>query len=187
MSVCFLGLDLAALSTRPTGYCVLYLDMCCDVGIVFSDDDILRLAVSVKPKVIAIDSPLSLAIDGGALRKCDLEARKRGYMVLPLSMPNMAKLTVRGMKLRDRLSALGFEVIEVFPTGAFKVLGLTPPKRNFKEALNGLRRLGLRLNKAETVHELDAAISAYVAYKYVKSEVEVLGDPREGVIIMPML
>ncbi len=182
----FLGFDLAASDKRPSGYCILSsCDMSCKTGIVRGDDEILRLVLDVKPRVIAIDSPLSFAIDGKPFRACDLEARRRGFMVLPLNMPSMAKLTMRGIKLKNKLQELGFEVIEVFPTGAFKALNIPPPKRGFKEAMEGLKMLGLKLSNVKSVHELDAAIAAYTAYKYVKGEVELLGDPQEGIIAMP--
>ncbi|MEM0233221.1 MAG: DUF429 domain-containing protein [Candidatus Nezhaarchaeales archaeon] len=185
-SITFLGIDLAASSKRPSGYCVLYLeDMHCMTGMVRSDEEILGLASRFKPKVIAVDSPLSYATNGGAFRRCDLEARRRGFMVLPLSMPSMMKLTERGIRLKEGLERMGFKVIEVFPAGGFKALRIKSPKKGFNDALAGLRGLGLKLCDVWTVHELDAVMAAYIAYKYFKGEVEVLGDPIEGVIVIP--
>lgn len=182
----FLGIDLAASSKRFSGYCALSSsDMVCVTGVVKNDEEIVEIALSIKPKVIAVDSPLSYALGGGSFRKCDLEAKRRGFMVLPLSIPSMAKLTERGVKLRERLEGAGFEVIEVFPTGGFKALGIRPPKKRFEEALSGLRRLGLKLHSVKSVHELDAIMAAYTAYKYFKGEVEIFGDPAEGIIVIP--
>lgn len=160
-------------------------DMLCVTGLLKSDEEILGLALQVKPKIVAIDSPLSYAINGGSFRKCDLEARKRGFMVLPLSLPGMAKLVDRGVRLRMKLEGAGFEVIEVFPTGGFKSLRIKPPKKGFSDALRGLRELGLKIHEVKSVHELDAVMAAYTAYKYVKGEVEVFGDPMEGTIVIP--
>ena len=159
-------------------------DLSCDIGLVKTDDEILSLISRIRPRVIAIDSPLSYA-RSGSFRMCDLEARRRGFMVLPLSMPSMAKLTARGVRLKQRLCEKGYEVIEVFPTGAFRALGLTPPKRDLAKAIEGLRSLGLRISDIGSVHEVDAVMAAYVAYLYVKGEVELLGDSSEGVIVMP--
>lgn len=182
----FLGIDLAASDKRPSGYCVLYSeDLLCETGIIRSDKEIMELASKVWPKVIAIDSPLSYALRGRSFRECDIEARRRGFMVLPLSMPSMARLTERGIKLKENLKKAGFEVIEVFPTGGFKALGIKPPKRGFEETLVGLRNLGLRICGVKSVHELDAVMAAYTAYKYFKGEVEVLGDVKEGFIVIP--
>jgi len=185
-SVTFMGIDLAASDKRPSGYCMLYLeDMRCVTGMVRSDEEILSLALNFKPKIVAIDSPLSYAVNGGSFRKCDLEARRRGFMVLPLSMPSMMKLTERGVKLKERLEKMGFKVIEVFPGGGFKVLRIKSPKKGFNDALAGLRGLGLKLYDVRSVHELDAVMAAYIAYKYFKGEVEMLGDLEEGVIVVP--
>lgn len=182
----FLGIDLAASSKRFSGYCVLSsIDMLCVTGVVKRDEEVLELALKIEPKVIAMDSPLSYAINGGSFRKCDLEARKRGFMVLPLSMPSMAKLAERGVKLRGELEKAGFEVIEVFPTGGFRALGIKPPKKGFNDALAGLRKLGLKLCDVKSVHELDAVMAAYIAYKYFKGEAESIGDPVEGIIVVP--
>ncbi|RLF11664.1 MAG: hypothetical protein DRJ62_03430 [Thermoprotei archaeon] len=179
----FLGLDLSASSRRPTGYCILKADLTCSVGLVWSDEEIVRVCIESKPTIVAIDSPLTSS--RRHFRACDLEARRRGFKVLPLTFPAMRELTARGIKLRVELSSLGFKVIEVFPTGAFIALSLTPPKRSLPEAVEGLRSLGLKLPSNVSVHEADAAMSAYVAYKYSKGEVELLGDPSEGVIVIP--
>ena len=182
----FLGIDLAASDERPSGYCVLSSrDMSCETGIAKRDEELLRLALSARPRVVAIDAPLSFAADGGPFRRCDLEARRRGFMVLPLSLPSMARLTTRGIELKRLLEERGFEVIEVFPTGGFRTLGIVPPRREIDKALKGLRSMGLRIEGVESVHELDAVMAAYTAYKYFVGEVEVLGDPTEGVIVFP--
>jgi predicted nuclease with RNAse H fold len=182
----FLGIDLAASDRRPSGYCVLSSrDMSCRTGIAKRDEELLELALSARPRVVAIDAPLSFAANGGPFRRCDLEARRRGFMVLPLSMPSMAKLTARGVRLRRSLEERGLEVIEVFPTGGFRALGIEPPKRGLNKALEGLRRMGLKVENVENVHEVDAVMAAYIAYKYFVGEVEVVGDPVEGVIIVP--
>jgi predicted nuclease with RNAse H fold len=182
----FLGVDLAASDRRPSGYCILSSrDMSCKTGIAKKDEELLGLALSARPRAIAIDAPLSFAANGGPFRRCDLEARKRGFMVFPLSMPSMAKLTMRGVQLKRAFEERGFEVIEVFPTGGFKALGIEPPKRGMDKALEGLKRLGLRFEGVKNVHELDAVMAAYTAYKYFKGEVEVVGDSAEGIIVIP--
>ncbi len=182
----FLGIDLAASDERPSGYCVLSSrDLSCETGIVEKDEELLGLALSVRPRVVAIDAPLSFAVSGGPFRRCDLEARRRGFMVLPLNLPSMVRLTTRGIELKRVLEERGFEVIEVFPTGGFRALGIVPPRRGLGEALEGLRKMGLRIEGAKSVHELDAVMAAYTAFKYFVGEAEVLGDPTEGVIVFP--
>ncbi|MDI9620067.1 MAG: DUF429 domain-containing protein [Candidatus Nezhaarchaeota archaeon] len=182
----FLGIDLAATERRPSGYCVLSAcSMSCDAGLLRFDEEVINLALSLKPKVVAVDSPLSMPKGGGAFRFCDLEARRRGFKVLPLSLPGMLRLARRGIKLGEALRDVGCDVIEVFPTGAFVALGIASPKKDFEGSLKGLLRLGLRLGNVRSIHELDAAMSAYVAYKYFKGEVELIGDKCEGFIVLP--
>lgn len=179
----FLGIDLAASPKRPTGFCILK-EFECITGIIKSDEEILDLAY-VNPKIIAIDSPLSFSLNNKPFRTCDLEARKRGFFVLPLSMTAMKKLTARGIKLKKEFNEMGYQVIEVFPTGAFLALNIIPPKKSIEKTIKGLRELGLIFSNDKTIHELDAMISAYVAYKYYKGEVEILGNAEEGTIVIP--
>ncbi|MDH5806896.1 MAG: DUF429 domain-containing protein [Candidatus Methanomethylicaceae archaeon] len=179
----FLGIDLAASPKRPTGFCILK-ELECITGIVKTDEEILNLA-NINPKIIAIDSPLSFSLNNKPFRICDLEARRKGFFVLPLNIISMKKLTIRGIKLKKEFNKMGFQVIEVFPTGAFLALNIIPPKKDIKKAIKGLRELGLIFSNEKTIHELDAMISAYVAYKYYKGEVEVLGNNEEGTIIIP--
>ncbi|MCC6013809.1 MAG: DUF429 domain-containing protein [Candidatus Verstraetearchaeota archaeon] len=184
----FLGIDLAALEKRPSGYCILEKinnELLCKTGVIKKDNEIIKLAYENKPIVISIDSPLSFSKNGKAFRLCDIEARRRGFMVLPLNIPSMKLLTLRGIRIKEELSKMGFEVIEVFPAGAFKSLNIPSPKRDFKKAIEGLKKIGLKFSNVKTIHELDAIISAYTAYKYYKKEVIILGD-QEGTIVFPL-
>ncbi|MCS7097744.1 MAG: DUF429 domain-containing protein [Candidatus Methanomethyliaceae archaeon] len=180
----FLGIDLAASSNRPTGFCIMK-NFECHTGIIKTDEEILELA-KVNPSIIAIDSPLSFSLKGSPFRVCDLEARRRKFMVLPLNIPTMKNLTIRGIKIKREFNSMGFKVIEVFPTGAFKAMNIIPPKKDLERAIEGLRKLGLIFSGKKTIHELDAIISAYVAYKYFKGEVELLGIDEEGIIVIPI-
>jgi predicted nuclease with RNAse H fold len=185
----FLGIDLAALEKRPSGYCILEKinnELLCKTGIIKKDSEIIKLAHENKPIVISIDSPLSFSKNGKAFRLCDIEARRRGFMVLPLNISSMKLLTLRGIRIKKELSGMGFEVIEVFPTGAFKSLNIPLPKRDFNKTIENLRKLNLKFDKVKTIHELDAIISAYTAYKYYKKEAIILGDQEEGTIVFPL-
>ena len=80
-----LGLDLAGVETRPTGLCVL-MDMKAKTSLVYLDEEIVKRVEESKPKVVAIDAPLSLpagreSIDQKTsihLRECDKELLKKG-------------------------------------------------------------------------------------------------------------
>ncbi|RLI26222.1 DUF429 domain-containing protein [Candidatus Bathyarchaeota archaeon] len=189
-----LGLDLAGVETRPTGFCILDDELSAETGILYGDEEILMLTLRHRPSVVAVDAPLYLprgrsSIEdrsGPHLRECDKALRRAGIRFLPITLGAMRKLTVRGMRLKERLEKLGFEVIEVYPGGAQDVLGIPRGKRSLEGLRRGLERLGLRgLREGATVHELDAATAAYVGYLYLKGEYAALGDESEGLIIMP--
>jgi len=53
------GLDLAGVETRPTGVCIL-VGMKAETSLLYTNDELLKNTEASKPKVIAIDAPLSL-------------------------------------------------------------------------------------------------------------------------------
>jgi predicted nuclease with RNAse H fold len=119
---------------------------------------------------------------------CDLELRTLGIRFFPVTLGPMRSLTMRGIALKNVLEANGLEVIETYPGGAQDVWGI--PRRRDSE---GLRR-GLKTWVAGDVdkpkitgHELDAITCAIVAELYSRGEYIALGDPREGLIILPRL
>jgi len=188
-----LGVDLAGVESRPTGLCVLK-GLKAEVWVAWSDGEIVEAAHRHRPAVVAVDAPLSIPRGRRSLeersshhlRACDRALLKRGIKFFPVTLGPMRKLTARGMKLKEVLEAEGFKVIEVYPGGAQDMLGV-PRKGAGKEALlEGLRRLGLEgLSSEASDHELDAATAALVGALYLAGLHEDLGDPEEGVIVMP--
>jgi predicted nuclease with RNAse H fold len=53
------GLDLAGVDSRPTGFCVLD-GLKAETSLVYGDREIIRRVEEVKPRIIAVDVPLSL-------------------------------------------------------------------------------------------------------------------------------
>ena len=53
------GLDLAGVESRPTGFCIL-ADMQAQTCLVYTDKEILAKIRESNPRVVAIDAPLSL-------------------------------------------------------------------------------------------------------------------------------
>ena len=99
-----------------------------------------------KPSVIAIDAPI---IKGDSLvRKADRLMKKYGAM--PLTMPSMRLLAQRGTKVARKFEELGYEVIEVFPTGTAKILGFY--EKNYRKSIQHLNMQNVFNNK----HEYDA-------------------------------
>ena len=87
------GLDLAGVETRPTGFCVLR-GMDADTFLTHTDAEILGKTMENKPDIVAIDAPLSLPPGrksleertGVHLRECDRELLKRGIRFFPVTL-----------------------------------------------------------------------------------------------------
>ncbi|RLF15011.1 MAG: DUF429 domain-containing protein [Thermoprotei archaeon] len=193
MSPAVLGVDLAGSERRPTGLCLLR-GLKVELGIAWTDREIVEAAVKGAADLIAIDAPLSLPRGRRSLeehsphhlRECDRELLKRRIKFFPVTLGPMRKLTARGMRLKAELESLGFKVIEVYPGGAQDVLGI-PRKSEGKDKLyEGLAKLGLEgLKPDASDHELDAVTAAIVGALYLLGLHEDYGDPKEGIIVMP--
>jgi predicted nuclease with RNAse H fold len=82
-------------------------------------------------------------------------------------------------------------VFETFPDAAFCALAghRPPPKRTREgraERLALLQRAGVRIPAGHSLHELDACAAALVARRFAAGEAGWVGDPREGVIVVPV-
>jgi len=186
------GLDLAGVEARPSGLCVLR-DMHAKACLVYSNEDIIKRIQDLKPKIIAIDAPLSLPAGRKSLeertevhlRECDRELLKRGIKFFPVTLGPMRKLTERGIKFKKILENKGLKVIEVYPGGAQDVLRI-PRKRNGLDKLRkGLEKLKVKgLNERMTDHELDAVTSALIGKLFLEGKTETFGR-LDGEIIMP--
>lgn len=186
------GLDLAGVETRPTGFCVLkYVTI--ETGLAHTDNEILRLVQAASPQVIAIDAPLSLppgrqSIEQKTevhLRECDKELLRRRIRFFPTTLGPMRKLTVRGMNLKRILEGKGLRVIEVYPGGAQDVLGIPRKQQGLDRLREGLEGLGLKgLNGQMSDHELDAVTCAYVGKLFLENKSVTYGTLEQG-IVMP--
>jgi hypothetical protein len=188
-----LGVDLAGVSHRPTGVCLLS-DGLGRTLLLYEDEEILDFARESRPDLIAIDAPLNLPPgrrsmadrNGSHYRPCDIELRRRKIPFFPITLGPMRKLTERGIGLKRRLEAGGYRVVEIYPGGAQDVWRIPRAKKNRNGLRKGLARLGVRgLAPSASDHELDAATGALVGYLHLLNKAEVLGDPRSGAILMP--
>jgi uncharacterized protein len=188
-----LGVDLAGVSHRPTGVCLLS-DGRGRTLLLYEDKEILDFARESGPDLIAIDAPLNLPPgrrsmadrNGSHYRPCDIELRRRKIPFFPITLGPMRKLTERGIGLRRRLEAGGYRVVEIYPGGAQDVWRIPRAKRNKNGLRKGLARLGIKgLAPSASDHELDAATGALVGRLYLKGQAEVLGDFSSGAILMP--
>ena len=191
-----LGIDLAGSEKRNTGICTMDGKMNCFCKTVKTDSEIFEIIEKVKPVVIAVDAPLGLpkgrkSIDKKSnihFRKCDLELRKLGIKFFPITLGPMRMLTKRGMKLSKKLKRMGYEVIEVYPGATQDILKIPRKQKGLNKLKNGLKKLGIKFNKINlNGDELDAATAAYTGLMYVKKKYKAIGDPKEGLIILPKL
>ncbi len=186
------GLDLAGVENRPTGFCILG-DMKVETALVYTDKEILAKIRESNPRVVAIDAPLSLppgrkSIEERTdvhLRESDRELLKRGIRFFPVTLGPMRKLTERGISLKRILEAEHFTVIEAYPGGAQDVLGISRKQKGLDNLKAGLENLGIEgLNNQMSDHELDAVTCAYVGKLFLEGQAVTYGDPNDG-IIMP--
>ena len=179
------GVDLAGLPTRITGLCYLDSRLICELAKAKEDYEIFSFIFEKSPEVIAIDAPLSLPRNG-MFRVCEREVMKLGVRPLSPLLRSMRTLTERAMRLRRILEERRYRVIEVFPTGARKLLNLPSKKMGRRALREALAAHGLK-NIPEDVdqHLLDAVICALIGLYYLRGEYLEVGDPEEGVIILP--
>ncbi len=195
---CVVGLDLAGVEHRPTGFCVL-TGKRVKTKILLGDTEILEGIFNSRPALVAIDAPLNLprgrccleddCICRGHshLRECDRAVRRLGIPIFALTLGPMRALTIRGMKIRDRLKKEKIPVIETYPGGA-QDLWKIPRQKDFIGLKKGLLGFGLDgdiKQRKISSHELDAITCALVAQEHLAGFSLVLGDPDEGLMVLP--
>jgi uncharacterized protein len=181
-----LGIDLAGKRENPSGVAILdgnKLKLCT----LYTDNELYDLIDELKPSVIVIDAPLSLpkgrcCLDndcncavGGHFRQAERDIRQYGP-VLPLTFRGMNMLTMRGIKLKTKLEK-EYDVLESHPHTSSKIL-------KFKDPFSGLNQF-FTISSKSTEHELDAGILTLVGLLYLRDCCVELGDPDEGLIVIP--
>jgi predicted nuclease with RNAse H fold len=188
------GIDLAGSPRRNTGACALQGMTVISCTILHGDDEILAFLEATGPALVAIDAPLSLppgrrTIEdrrGGHFRTCDRELMKRGIRFFPITLGPMRMLTRRGIRWRRILERKGIDVIEVYPGAAQDIWRTGRKQDGLGKLRKGLERLGIRgLPQRMNGDELDAASAAHVAGLHLRGRTEVLGNFREGAIVVP--
>ena len=194
------GIDLTGSDARPSGWALIEDDLVV-TGMVASLDELVERTVAAHPRVVSIDSPLSLPIGrhctddacecrrvGGITRECERELKRRGISVYPCLIQSMQALTLRGIELASILRAQGLEVIESYPGAAQDIMRI-PRKGASQERLHsGLCTFGFRglRGHAQMTHdELDAVTSAAVGLFFLADLYEALGNEREEYLIIP--
>jgi uncharacterized protein len=99
-------------------------------------------------------------------------------------------LTVRGMSLAAEFRRRGLQTMEGYPGGAQDLLGIPRKGAGVPELQRALVKLGLKgdLRGRKLTHdELDAATIAWVGWRYLEGVARSIGDPDEGIMILPGL
>ncbi|MGQ9566319.1 MAG: DUF429 domain-containing protein [Candidatus Bathyarchaeales archaeon] len=186
------GLDLAGVETRPSGFCVLTC-MKAKTCLVYKDKEILEKIAEINARIVAIDAPLSFPVGRDSieqrtnvhLRECDKELLRKGIKFFPITLGPMRQLTSRGINLRRTLESKGFKVIEVYPGGAQDVLRVPRKQQGLEKLRAGLEKVGVKgLNSRMSDHELDAVTCALVGKLWLEGKSVTYGTHKQG-IVMP--
>ena len=192
-----MGIDLAGSERKPTGICVLE-GRNARVWVVHTDGEIVE-AVGQDTQVVAIDAPLSLPRGRCCLRDdcpcagrahfrvCDLELRRMKIKFFPITLGPMRQLTLRGLSLKGKLEEKGLRVFETYPGGAQDIWGI-PRHKDPQGLKEGLKRFKLQGNWSRpgvTEDELDALTCALVAGEHLRRNTVTIGDPEEGLMVLP--
>lgn len=182
-----IGIDLSGREENPSGICILNKHKLI-LKTLYKDEDILNEIELTEPSLVAIDAPLSLPAGrcclerdcecavGGHFRQAERDIRPYGR-VLPLTFQGMKMLTLRGIKLAEKLKK-DYQVIETHPRTSQKMMG-------FNNMENDLSQF-FKLSGDATEHEMDAAMAAVTGYLYLKGCCLELGEPDEGIIVIPI-
>jgi len=161
----YMGVDLSG-PRRRSAYALMDDDFTCSAGHFFANGELLGLVEAEKPLLVAVDAPLSLP-SRGYMRLCDEAMARLGLKPLPPLLGGMRVLTERGVALRAALEEAGYTVIEVFPGGAKKILGL--PRKSVEGLRRGLEGIGVKLvADAVDMDVLDAVVAAFTALSYAR-------------------
>jgi len=176
MDLKILGVDLAAKENNPTGICIMEGSKCI-LQTSYSDSDILRKVIENSPILIAVDAPLTLGE-----RVCDKLLKK--YGVMPLNLKSIHSLAVRAINIVEKINKLiNCKIIEVFPTGTAKVLGVYD-RLQYNKIENLKTKLQVSFLKHPTKDELDAFLASLTGFLAINGLTEEIGDEK-GKITFP--
>jgi predicted nuclease with RNAse H fold len=165
--------------------------------------DLARLVTDRSPDIVAVDAPSAWAASGRS-RLTENELARLNIHAFRTPSPEHAAdrhfdWMREGIAVFEVLAGLGYPLgtrrpfgghaIEVFPHATAAVLaGCLPPKGVRKRAWRErvLRMQGVRTDELTTVDQLDAALAALTGLLVLDGRESHLGDPAEGVIILPV-
>ncbi len=207
-----LGIDLRASSKKPSVVAILdsesYLT---ELASCYEDSELTDLVGKVQPDLIAIGAPLNLpsgfccldqscgcrfSIAGRKGRLFELELAKMGISCFYTNKGSIIReLIYRGIRLSQSLKAEGYNVIEVYPHATKMLLfgDKLPPKNSaaslgymishLTPLVSGMEKHADDLDR----NACDAIINAYTGQLHAHADTDVLGDPEEGMLVLPKL
>ncbi len=171
-----IGIDLTGSEKRASGVAILWDDNSVLTLRLKSDKAMMTTVRTMKPRLVSIDSPLSLPEDPQKIyRECELTLKRRGIGVYWCLLPSMKALTMRGIALASKLRDEGFNVIESYPGAAQDILGIPRKSKGIQVLGDGLTEYGIKGDLAVSHDELDAITAAIVGQLYLEGKYEALG------------
>jgi predicted nuclease with RNAse H fold len=172
-----------------------------------TNDEIIEAIINDNPKLIGIDSPLSLPEGLCCLneecscqpasmkkgRQCERDLSKEGIGSYYTTKKSFIKsMIIRAVELKNSLESQDFEVKEVYPYASkVRLWGKSIPKKTTIQGRDFLSKnlCSITSNIGEygelTHDQYDAVIAAYTVYLLHMGEADLIGDPGEGQIVMP--
>ena len=207
-----LGVDLRASSKKPSSIAVLDTQShLTELGGFYEDSELTKLVDDLRPDLVAIGAPLNLPSGFCCLDQtcdCRFSVSDRKGRLLELQLAKMGiscfytnkgsiirDLIYRGIHLSEKLRESGHDVIEVYPHATKMLLfgDKVPPKNSaisvsymighLTPLVSGMERDADDLDR----NSCDAIINAYTGQLHAQSKTDVLGDPEEGILVLPKL
>ena len=207
-----LGIDLRASSKKPSAVAILDSQShLTEMGSCHEDSELIDLVIKVNPDLIAIGAPLNLpsgfccldqscdcrfSIPGRKGRLLELELAKMGISCFYTNKGSIIReLIYRGIRLSEDLRTRGYKVIEVYPHATKMLLfgDKLPPKNSAASLSYMIDHLAPLVSGMDGHSDdldrnaCDAIINAYTGQLHAHSDTDVLGDPEEGMLVLPKL
>jgi len=207
-----LGVDLRASRKKPSSVAILDSHShLTELGSFYEDIELMKLVDDLRPGLVAIGAPLNLPSGFCCLDQscdCRFSVPDRKGRLLELELAKMGiscfytnkgsiirELIYRGILLSQNLRDAGYNVIEVYPHATKMLLfgDKVPPKNSAASVsymighltplVSGMEKHADDLDR----NSCDAIINAYTGQLHAQSNTDVLGDPEEGILVLPKL
>ena len=207
-----LGIDLRASRKKPSSIAILDPQShLTELSSFYEDDELIKLVHDLQPDLVAIGAPLNLPSGFCCLDQtceCRFSVPNRKGRLLELELAKMGiscfytnkgsiirELIYRGILLSQILRDAGHNVIEVYPHATKMLLfgDKVPPKNSsvsvsyiishLTPLVSGMEEHADDLDR----NSCDAIINAYTGQLHAQSDTDILGDPEEGILVLPKL